>query len=299
MAPQFNRRGFLKRSAALAGALASGQLLSPISLSAQAKDADISVVNGDDPGAMVREALELLGGIERFVKRGDAVALLPNPQGGRPGVSTNAGMVAETIKLCLEAGAAQVTVASIHQPKRWFDAGIIDEVEKAGGKIHYPSTDEDWVQIPVPKGRILEEVPVIRKALENDALINMPIAKQHDSAQMTCTLKNLMGFHANNRSFHQGAAHLHQCIVDLATLFSPKLLIVDANTVLAENGPFGPGKLISPNKVIAGTDMVAVDAFCCGIFQLKPTQVAHITGAHDVGLGEIDASRLAFREARI
>jgi uncharacterized protein (DUF362 family) len=127
----------------------------------------------------------------------------------------------------------------------------------------------------------------------------MPIVKQHDSTRITCTLKNLMGFNADNRSFHQGAAHLHQCIVDLASLFRPNLLIVDANTVLAENGPFGPGKVITPKRVVAGTDMVAVDAFCCGLLHISPQEVPHIVDSHELGLGEIDLSGLSVQELKI
>jgi uncharacterized protein (DUF362 family) len=264
-----------------------------------AKGGDIAVVEGDTASGMVRKAIALLGGIENHVKKGDRVVLLPNPQGGRPGVSTNAEMVAETIHLCVEAGAAEVTVASIHPPERWFSAGIKEAVDSAGSVIHWPQSDQDWIEVSVERGEILGKVRIVKRAVENDLLINMPIAKQHDSTGLTCTLKNLMGFHANNRPFHQGAGHLHRCIVDLATLFSPGLLIVDATTVLAENGPFGPGRVISPNKVVAGTDMVAVDALCCGLFQMTPNQIPHIVGSHEMGLGEIDLSQIKIQEIQI
>jgi uncharacterized protein (DUF362 family) len=294
-----NRRGFLKYSAGLAGAIAVKGIYPFRGTVAHAGETDIAVVEGQDPPRMVRWALDLLGGMKRFVKPGDDVVILPNPQGGRPGVSTDGRMVAETIDLCYQAGAANVTVASIHKRERWFAAGIIEEVERTGGKIHFPSSDQDWDEIPVAKGKILKKARIIRKARENDVLINMPIVKQHDSTRITCTLKNLMGFNADNRAFHQGAAHLHQCIVDLATLLKPNLLIVDANRVLAENGPFGPGKMISPRKVMAGTDMVAVDALCCGLLSIDPQEVPHITGSHNIGIGNIDLSGLRVQEVKL
>jgi uncharacterized protein (DUF362 family) len=294
-----NRRGFLKYAAGLAGVMAAKGIYPFKGTLAHAKETDVVVVKGGDPPGMVRRVLDVLGGMKRFVKSGDDVVILPNPQGGRPGVSTDGRMVAETIELCYQAGAAKVTVASIHKPERWFAAGIIQEVERAGAKVHFPSSDQDWDEVRVVRGKILKKARILRKARENDVLINMPIVKQHDSTRITCTLKNLMGFNANNRAFHQGAAHLHQCIVDLATLFKPNLLIVDANRVLTENGPFGPGKVISPQKVIAGTDMVAVDAFCCGLLSIEPQEVPHIIGSHNIGMGNIDLSGLRVREVEL
>lgn len=299
MKNKLDRRKFLKGSAAIFGALAGERLFSLDSLPSAPERADIVVVKGDNPQKMVQEAIKLLGGMGFFVHRGDKVVILPNPQGGRPGVSTNAEMVAEVVRQCQEAGAAHTTVASIHGSGRWFATGIIEAVKKASGDIFYPRLKQDWVEVSLPKGKILKKAVIIRKAIENDVLINMPIVKQHDSSRITCNLKNLMGFNSNNTAFHQGTAYLHQCIVDLASFFSPKLSVVDANTILVENGPFGPGKVISPKKVIAGADMVAVDSFCCGLIGLKSNDVEHILGAHRVGLGKIDLTRLKIKEGQI
>jgi uncharacterized protein (DUF362 family) len=126
----------------------------------------------------------------------------------------------------------------------------------------------------------------------------VPIVKQHDSTMITAGMKNLMGFNLDNQSFHQGEEHIHQSIADLATLFSPRLLIVDALTILTENGPFGPGRTASPQSLVAGTDMVAVDAYCCRFLGLKPEEVGHINLAHAMGLGNKDLSSRKISESR-
>jgi uncharacterized protein (DUF362 family) len=282
-----DRREFLRKAALLAGAI-GGNCLQTGQTEAAGEKIELAVVEGKNPAGQVREAVRLLGGIQRFVRRGDRVVLLPNPQGIGRGVTTNPDMVAETVRLCLGAGASSVSVSSCHEKERWAGTGIIEKVESSGGRMKYPDSDRAWTTIAVPKGRARKEVTVIRDGLEADVLINMPIFKQHNYTRITGCLKNLMGMNYENASFHQGDVYLHQAIVDLASIFSPVLCLVDATTILTERGPFGPGKVIHPNKVCAGKDMVGLDALCSGLLGVKPEEVMHIPLAHESGLGRMD-----------
>ena len=282
-----HRREFLKKAALLAVAI-GGKWLRPGETEASGEKIEIAVVEGRNPAGQVQEAIRLLGGIQRFVRRGDRVVLLPNPQGTGRGVTTNPDMVAETVRLCLAAGASSVSVSSCHDKERWLGTGIIEKVEASGGRMKYPDSDRDWATIAIPKARVRKEVKVIRDALQADVLINMPIFKQHNYTRITGCLKNLMGMNDDNWSFHKGDLYLHQAIVDLASIFSPALCLVDATTILTQGGPFGPGRVIHPKKVYAGKDMVALDALCCGLLGVKPGEVLHIQLAHESGLGKMD-----------
>ena len=285
-----NRREFIKKSAILAGTLTGSLAFPDKGVTAPKREDEITVVEGDNLSAQVREAIRLSGGIEKFVKRGDRVILLPNPQGRGPGASTNADMVYEVVRLCKEAGAASVTVSSVHGPWRWSSTKIVEKVEQAGGKMKYSDSSKDWVTVNVPGGRVRKKVTIIKDAIENDVLINIPVFKDHYATRVTGTLKNLMGLNSDSGSFHQGEAYLHQAIVDLASVIPPHLCIVDATTILVENGPFGPGKVAHPKKVYAGTDLVAIDSLCCGLLKINPTDVLHIKLAHESGLGQIHPS---------
>ena len=292
------RREFLKKIALLAGVMSGGALL-PASGKAADQEIGIAVVEGTNPAGQVREAILLLGGMQRFVRRGNRVVLLPNPQGSGRGVTTNPDMVAETVRLCLAAGASSVSVSSCHGQEDWRGTGIIEKVQAAGGLMKYPDSDRDWTTIAVPNARVRKEVRVIKDALEADALINMPIFKQHNYTRTTCCLKNLMGTNDDNWSFHKGDLYLHQAIVDLASIYSPALCLVDATTILAQGGPFGPGKVIHPNKVYAGKDMVALDALCCGLLGVKPGEVMHIQLAHESGMGQMNLAAGAIKHLRL
>jgi uncharacterized protein (DUF362 family) len=208
-------------------------------------------------------------------------------------------MVAETVRLCLAAGASSVNVSSCHEKGPWVGTGIIEKVEASGGQMKYPESDRDWTTITVPNFRVRKEVRVIRDALQADVLINMPIFKQHSYTRTTCCLKNLMGTNHDNWGFHKGHLYLHQAIVDLASIFSPALCLVDATTILTQGGPFGPGRVIHPNRVYAGKDMVAMDALCCGLLGVKPREVMHIQLAHESGMGQMNLAEGAIKHVRI
>ena len=285
-----NRREFIKKSAILAGTLTGSLSFPDKGVTAPKREDEITVVEGDNLSAQVREAIRLSGGIEKFVKRGDRVILLPNPQGRGPGASTNADMVYEVVRLCKEAGAASVTASSVHGPWRWSSTKIVEKVEQSGGKMKYSDSSKDWVTMNVPGGRVRKKVTIIKDAIENDVLINIPVFKDHYATRVTGTLKNLMGLNSDSGSFHHGETYLHQAIVDLASVIPPQLCIVDATTILVENGPFGPGKVAHPKKVYAGTDLVAIDSLCCGLLKINPTDVLHIKLAHESGLGQIHPS---------
>ncbi len=293
------RREFLQTSASAVASWSAARLF-PLPRGAPTEQAPVvSVARGKNIDFLLEKALAPLGGIRKFVHRGDKVVILPNPQGNRPGVSTSALLVGQIVKLSLDAGAAEAVVASIHSPGRWFGTGIVQAVEQAGGRMHYPEGRGDWMDLTLPHGRRLKKAWILRKAKENDVLIDFPIAKQHDSTRITGALKNLMGFNRDNGSFHQGEEYLHQAIVDLATLFSPQLIVVDAWTILAENGPFGPGRLVSPRCVLAATDMVAADAYSCRFLGLNPDEVTYLNLAHQMGLGKKNLSNERIVEVQV
>jgi uncharacterized protein (DUF362 family) len=105
-------------------------------------------------------------------------------------------------------------------------------------------------------------------------------------------------FHTSNFK-NDDIEHLDQCIADLNLLFEPHLCVVDATEFIITNGPFGPGKLHKPQKIIAGSDRVAIDAYCAALWELDPTKVRMIRMAHEHGIGEIDVAKKTVKEASV
>jgi uncharacterized protein (DUF362 family) len=163
--------------------------------------------------------------------------------------------------------------------------------------------------VPAAKGVALKEARIIKTFYNYDVFINMNITKEHSGNNFSGTMKNLMGINspASDRTFHRSnwtmimddAEHLDQCIADLNTIIRADLCIVDATEFVTTNGPNGPGKLLKPQKVIAGTDPVAIDTYCATLFGYDPKDIIAIKKAVEHGLGEMDLSKMNIKELGI
>jgi len=297
------RREFIHRSALIGAhaALFSGGLAraagGPASWRFAKPEADLAVAAGDDPARNCLAAVEALGGFPRFVHADDFVVVKPNPIGNSPpeaALNTHPAMVRAVVQECLRAGARRVVVLS-HDSRRGMIAnGTAAAVTEAGGELHALEREEEFREVPVPRGRILRSEKIAAELLEADVFINMPIAKHHAGSEVTLAMKNLMGVNWNRILYHQ--TNLHQCIAELATVVPHSLVIMDANHVLLTNGPGGPGEVRRGRQVIAGVDPVAVDAFTTRAFFREPERIDHIRIAHELGVGEIDLAKLKIRE---
>jgi len=115
--------------------------------------------------------------------------------------------------------------------------------------------------------------------------------------------------HGNtNKFFHNGSGakndydditFLSQCIADVNTLRKPDLIIADACEILRTNGPSGPGEIIKPRKVYAGTEPVAVDAYGSTILDNRPGDILMIEMARDHGLGSPDLQKIVIKETSL
>ena len=186
--------------------------------------------------------------------------------------------------------------------KHWDASGLGKVVEEEGAKLILVDMKnaDNFQSVPVPKGVALKEAFVMKEFYNHDMLISLPITKDHAGNKFTGTLKNFMGLNSpmSNKTFHledsdpNAIEHLDQCIADLNTVIAPRLCIVDGTEIITTNGPFGPGEIKKPQTVVAGTDRVAVDAYCTTILGMKPTDIIMIRKAYEHGLGEIDLSKV-------
>jgi len=306
MSDKISRRVFIKQSAGWGAATVVGRNRIPAGLETGAKAGktpEIAVVEGKDPLGCAQKAVELIGGMRRYVPAGSRVALLPNTQSRHPGTFTNPELVRAAIRMCREAGAKEVNALSWLPVKFWKATGLDEVLEEEGAGLKISGMeDEFYRKVPLPKGIALKAAYILRKLDEHDILIDMPIIKDHAGNKFTGTMKNLMGLNAPscNRIFHKdnwetdrsALEHLDQCIADLNLAVTPDLCIVDATTIITTNGPFGPGKLAKPGRVAAGTDRIAIDAYCTSFLDLSPTDIIMIRKGAAHGLGEIDLSRV-------
>lgn len=250
---------------------------------------DMVIAHGTDPTLNTRRAIEALGGMGRFVKKGERVAIKPNIGWNRlpeQAANTNPDVVAEVVRQVRAAGASKiwVTDASVNTPEQCFArSGIQKAAGEAGATIVLPEA-RAFREVDVA-GRILRTADVLYPIIEADRVINIPIVKQHGLSGATLSMKNWYGVLGGQRvTLHQS---IFVSIVDLAVMVKPTLTILDATRALMANGPTG-GNLAdvkAMDMVAAGTDEVAIDAFGATLLGLDPFKLGFVIEGLRVGLG--------------
>ena len=316
MPEKISRRDFIRGSARIGFSAALGGCLlkQPSKASSYLEESelvDISVVHSSDYHESTRKAVEVLGGMEKFVPKGSKVALLPNVQRWHPGTFTKPEIVRAVIQMCKQAGAEEVNALSWLDMKNWEATGLASVLEEEGAALKLIGREEvNFKSVDIPNGVSMHDAMIMQEFFNNDVFIDMPVTKDHAGNKFTGTMKNLMGlnFPTHNRSqFHKenwktdsnAIRHLDQCIVDLNTIIQPALCVVDATEFIITNGPMGPGKILEPQKVIAGVDRVALDAYCTTLWDIQAENIVHIKHAHDRGLGTMNLTKVAVKEIAI
>ncbi len=293
------RRDFLKN-------VAVGSLIVnvPTRLLAQANGyPDLAMIQGDSPAQITKEAIAAIGGIKRFIAKGDVVIVKPNIGWDRTpeqAACTNPEVVKALVELCVDADAKKVIVMdnTINPARRTYArSGIAKAAKEAGAKVPY--VNPHHLKKMALNGEWFKEWEVYTDFVEADKIINVPIAKTHSLSRLTMGLKNWLGAVGGARNqLHQG---LDYAMIDLAKFFKPALTVLDAYRILVRNGPQG-GRLSDTqlNKtVVAGVDYVAVDALGATFFDIKPEELPYLQLASERGIGRIDLEKLKIEKRTV
>ncbi len=317
MRKKINRRTFIKRSAGASAATFLGASLIPNSLFAfKPAEADISIVNGTEYYKSAVKAVEVLGGMGKFVSKGKTVGLLINSDFDQKGAYVHPDIPLAVIRMCYEAGADEIICLQKVKNEYWNKGFVPESIRGDVAKIKQVETNnfpaemnlEDWRMIPEIKGaQLLKDTEVVKAVFDVDVFINIAIAKHHGSTLYTGALKNMMGLctRKTNVNMHLGSGerndpvYLGQSIAEISLIRKPDLVLMDATEFITTNGPMGPGEMKKMDKVVAGTDLVAVDALCCTYVNFSPDEIVSITKAHEMGLGEINYQQLNIAELNI
>lgn len=325
---RLTRREFLQRAAAGAVALELGRHLPwPLDSTPPAYAQDwpaVSVAQGantDSASRILKTALDGLGGLERFIKPGQTVAIKPNATWAYPpftASSTDPEMLRALILMVRDAGAGRIIVMDHCS----IDPGTAEclRISGIGAALdrlnveqvfpdRYLAPKSLYTDIELPKGKAFKKLGVIQAAAEADVRINLALAKSHIVTKLTLVLKHMMGFLEFPNQLH---TQLEQGIADLSTpsKIQAQLHILEAIRVRMpigarrqaggdETDVTHPNKVKRFNQVLAGIDPVLMDAYgCVNYFAVKPQELTHLKRAIESGLGESDLDKAA-REGKL
>jgi uncharacterized protein (DUF362 family) len=298
-----NRRDFIKSAAISAVGLSISSVLDIVGDSEAREKIDLAVAHGSSPSRITRAAIDAMGGMKRFISRGDIVVIKPNMAWDRTpeqAANTNPEVVATVVQMCFEAGAKKVKVfdRTVNDPRRCYvQSGIADAARSVGAEVNF--VDERKFKEMNIKGEAMKTWPLYVELFEADKVINIPVAKHHSLAKLTMSMKNWMGvMGGTRRQIHQ---RLDESLVDLSMFIKPTLTVLDAVRILTANGPQG-GNLDDVRRldtVIVGVDQVAVDSFGATLFGMKGSDLGYVRIADKRGFGKMDLSGLGIKRLNL
>ena len=228
----------------------------------------------------VKEGVNLLGGIESFVNKGEQVLLKPNFLVGRlpkKCVNTHPAMVRAVARLVLEAGAHPMIGDSPQLGSALKVAGKCGVAEVAQ-ELGIDIIEFEPVEVNYPDGVFFKHFVLGKAVLEADKIINLPKLKTHSLTFLTLAVKNMFGcipgarkaqWHV--RTSQKGSEYFSRMLLDLYTLINPTMSIVDGIVSMEGKGP-GFGKPRDLGLIFAGTDAIAVDSVISTVIGGDPEQ---------------------------
>ena len=254
----------------------------------------------EDIRSAVNKTFSFFGGIENVIKKGSKVLLKPNflkESSPRKCIVTHPAVIEAVAEAVLEAGATPII----------GDSPAFGSVAKIASRIGLDKFAEkhgiDIIELDKPRKVSINcggqdfSLTVSGKALDVDAIINIPKLKVHVQVLFTAGVKNLYGCVSGKQKAwrHLQSKNNLEWYADMLIanyqLVKPVFTIVDAVTAMEEKGPTG-GKPKDVSLLVGGIDVIAVDRVVAELLSVSPEDVPILRAAKRLGVGEQDLSKI-------
>jgi uncharacterized protein (DUF362 family)/NAD-dependent dihydropyrimidine dehydrogenase PreA subunit len=258
----------------------------------------------------VTEAIDLTGGIGRYLTAGMHVLVKPNIlMGAAPekAVCTHPEVL-KAVCLIITGYGCTVTIAdSPGAGIPYRERNLIRAYDSAGYSVlaGLPGVtlnkDTSSRTVSFPEGALVKQFEIITPVLDADAVVVVSKLKTHMYTGMTGATKNLFGaipgldkppYHARLRDDHL----FGKMLLDLNRCIRPVLQVMDAVDIMEGDGPMA-GTPVHLGAVLAGPDFLAMDVAACRLIGFDPLTIGSISEA--VQQGAFDPRRVEIRGAAI
>lgn len=249
-----------------------------------------AVARSPDAKKCVREAIDSIGGIEKYVKKGDKVLIKVNICGGIPeirGTYTSTEVVGELVDLVRSVG-AEVAIADADMiwTKFWqaaSDSGWTDWAKEKGVRLVNLS-ETRIIQFDFGKESAVRVEKISEELVKADVIISVPVMKTHLLTGVTLGMKNMYGTFPDIDKAKYHNKKIEDVIYEINLAFTPKLTVIDGSIGGEAIGPLCCTPL-NYQTIIASNDIVMADAIACQLMGYDPMDINHIKMAHEHGLG--------------
>ena len=242
---------------------------------------------------LMKQGLELLGGLESLIPDNAKILLKPNllkKAEVEKAVITHPVVVGAFARILRECGYENIVLADS------CGHGTTQAVIRGTGmdtyldKYQIPAIDySEGVKTAYPQGVQAKEFVLPRELLEQDCVISLSKMKTHALERITGAVKNsygfVYGFHkAKGHTQYPSADSFARMLIDLNKCVAPRFYVMDGIMAMEGNGP-GSGDPIPMNVILMSTDPIALDSVFSRLIYLKPEMVPTNYHGEKMGLG--------------
>ncbi len=237
----------------------------------------------------VAKQFELLGGIEKFVSRGDNVLLKPNfiaPRSRDHATQTHPAVIIEVAKRLKDFGARPF----VGDSPAWGNVFACADKLKLSEPLKKLGIPVRQLNNPKKCKIAGTKVGISSVALDADVIINLPKFKSHQQLVATFAVKNMFGCVSGKMKaywhFAKGkrAEDFCELLIEIYRFLNPALTMIDG--IVAMDGP-GPinGRTRPLGWLIGGADPIACEIVCSKLIGAKPNDFPIIRTAKQIGFG--------------
>ncbi len=272
----------------------------------------VSIIRSEYDSIDVGKLLEPLGGLEKWVKKGEKVLLkinMLNGKGPKSAVTTHPSVVRSIGLAVKKAGCVPIigdssggTFSKRRLKANYRSAGY-EEISK---KYEIPlNFDTSTKKVKFQNGKVLKKTKVCNFALTPDKIIAVPKLKTHSLMYMTLATKIMYGVipglaKAKYHAKFPTRSKFAEALIDILEKVPPTLIILDGIVAMEGNGP-NSGRPVKLGVMMASTDAVAMDIAVCEMLGLQPVGIPSLKQAKLRGMwpDEIEYPQLSPEDVKV
>jgi uncharacterized protein (DUF362 family) len=246
----------------------------------------------------IEKQLSFMGGLEKFVTRGESVLLKPNfiaPKSRRHATQTHPEVILQMARMLKDIG-AKPFVGDSPAWSNTFACVKALRLEEPLRKMDVPVKQLDrpkWLKICTNNLKI----GISSVALEADKIINLPKFKSHQQLVATFAVKNMFGCVSGKQKafwhFANGGSKRLFCefLIEIYKMLSPAFTLIDGITAMDELGPIR-GRARPLGLLVGGTEPVSCEVVCAKLVGFEPNNIPIVKTAHEIGFGNSQLSNI-------
>ncbi len=253
----------------------------------------------------IERHLSLMGGLGKFISRGDSVLLKPNfiaPKSRRRAVQTDPEIIVQMARLLKDFGAKPF----VGDSPAWGDTfscvkalRLEEPLNKMGVTIK---------QLDRPRRLKIRtnslRIGISSVALEADKIINLPKFKSHQQLGATFAVKNMFGCVSGKQKafwhFANGGREDLFCefLIEIYKILSPAFTLIDGITAMDGSGPIR-GRARPLGLLVSGVEPISCEVICAKLVGCKPEDIPIVRTARKIGFGCSEINDIEVRGERL